>query len=70
MGCTPRPARTVGNNSVLRLRRASLATIFLPRGIAAMIGPQDAGLVGTPYFWVGITAAVGLWATVMLALWI
>jgi hypothetical protein len=35
-----------------------------------MMAPEDAGLVGTPYFWTGLAAAVGLWAAVMLALWI
>ena len=35
-----------------------------------MMGPEDAGLVGTPYFWTGIVAAVGVFAAVMLALWI
>ena len=35
-----------------------------------MMAPEDAGLVGTPYFWTGIAAAVGVFAAVMLALWI
>jgi len=33
------------------------------------MGPQDAGLVGTPYFWTGVVAAVVLWGAVMLALY-
>lgn len=31
--------------------------------------PEDAGLVGTPYFWTGIAAVVAAWVVVMLALW-
>ena len=31
---------------------------------------EDAGLVGTPYFWTGLGAIVAVWAVVMLALWI
>ena len=34
------------------------------------MAPEDAGLVGTPYFWIGIAAAVALWVVVMLLLWI
>lgn len=34
------------------------------------MAPEDAGLVGTPYFWTGIAAAVALWGVVMLALWL
>lgn len=30
---------------------------------------EDAGLVGTPYFWTGIAATVGVWAAFMLSLW-
>jgi len=33
------------------------------------MAPEDAGLVGTPYFWTGIVAAVVAWLLVMLALW-
>lgn len=32
--------------------------------------PQDAGLVGTPFFWIGIAASVGAWAVLMLLLWL
>jgi hypothetical protein len=32
--------------------------------------PEEFGLVGTPYFWTFIASAVGLWAVVMLALWV
>lgn len=31
--------------------------------------PEDSGLVGTPYFWAGIAAAVGAWLLLMFALW-
>lgn len=34
------------------------------------MGPEDTGLVGTPYFWTGIVAAVAIWGAVMLALWL
>jgi len=34
------------------------------------MGPQDAGLVGTPYFWTGVAAAIALWGAVMLALYL
>jgi len=30
---------------------------------------EDAGLVGTPYFWTGIAGTVALFAAVMVALW-
>ena len=33
------------------------------------MAPEDAGLVGTPYFWTGIGAVVATWLLVMLALW-
>jgi hypothetical protein len=31
--------------------------------------PEDAGLVGTPYFWTGVAGSVAVWAALMLALW-
>jgi hypothetical protein len=31
---------------------------------------EDAGLVGTPYFWVGLGGIVLVWLLVMLALWL
>jgi len=33
------------------------------------MAPEDAGLVGTPYFWAGLAATVAVWGAVMLALW-
>jgi hypothetical protein len=33
------------------------------------MAPEDAGLVGTPYFWTGIGAAVAAWVVVMVTLW-
>ena len=39
------------------------------RGVAEM-APEDAGLVGTPYFWTGVAGAVVLWAAVMVVLWL
>ena len=32
--------------------------------------PQDSGLVGTPYFWIGIAGCVAAWAVVMLLIWL
>ncbi|WP_167772585.1 hypothetical protein [Ramlibacter henchirensis] len=40
---------------------------FVPR--SADFGAEDAGLVGTPYFKVGIAGAVIAWAALMLSLW-
>jgi len=59
--------RTHGRKAVLRPRHAALASMG-PRKKYTM-GPEDAGLVGTPYFWTGIAAVVAAWVVVMLALW-
>jgi hypothetical protein len=48
------------------------STVSLPawrRPGGSDMGPQDAGLVGTPYFWTGIAATVALWGAVMVALY-
>jgi hypothetical protein len=34
------------------------------------MAPEDAGLVGTPYFWVGVAAAVVAWLALMALLWL
>jgi hypothetical protein len=31
--------------------------------------PEDSGLVGTPYFWAGMAAVIGIWLLLMLAFW-
>ncbi len=34
------------------------------------MAPEDAGLVGTPYFWTGLAGTVLAWAVLMAAFWI
>lgn len=31
--------------------------------------PEDAGLVGTPYFWTGVVGVLVVWLALMVALW-
>ena len=33
------------------------------------MGPDEMGLVGTPYFWTGVAGTVAVWAALMLAFW-
>jgi hypothetical protein len=33
------------------------------------MAPEDAGLVGTPYFKIGLAGAVIAWAALMVSLW-
>jgi hypothetical protein len=66
-------ARATPIASYVRLRRAWrrwLVVVSLEDRIMwDRHGPEDVGLVGTPYFWTGVAGSLVIWAALMVALW-